>query len=83
MEVARRVDRMIDERLGYAARSARSKGKPLFQAKATAPPRLLEAGYDTRSVQELLGHRDVFTTMICMYVLDGRDLAVVGPLDRV
>jgi site-specific recombinase XerD len=34
-------------------------------------------------VQELLGHRDVFTTMICMYVLDGRDLAVVGPLDRV
>ena len=43
---------------------------------------LLEKGHDIRTVQKLLGHSDVRTTMIYTHVLNKKEMEVVSPLDE-
>jgi hypothetical protein len=43
---------------------------------------LLESGHDIRTVQELLGHKDVTTTMMYTNVMNKSGLAVRSPLDQ-
>jgi len=43
---------------------------------------LLENGYDIRTVQELLGHRNLQTTMIYTHVATKNISGVISPLDR-
>jgi site-specific recombinase XerD len=74
--VAQKEVRRAASRGGLAKRVRTHTFRHSFRA------RLLEDGYDIRTVRELLGHKDVETTMIYTQVLDRGGRRVHSPLDR-
>jgi site-specific recombinase XerD len=74
------LQRAVHEAGAKAGMSRRVGCHVLRHSFATS---LLEAGYDIRTIQELLGHRDVSATMIYTHVLNRGGLGVRSPLDGV
>jgi integron integrase len=75
-------DRTVESLIKAAATKADlSKRVTPHVLRHSFATQMLEAGYDIRTVQELLGHQDVATTMIYTHVMKKPGLGVKSPLD--
>jgi site-specific recombinase XerD len=73
------LQRAVREAVGKAGIVKRVGCHTFRHAFAT---HLLEAGYDIRTIQELMGHKDVSTTMIYTHVLNKGGYGVRSPMDE-